>query len=76
MTPPALARISGTTGMPRALKTSSASGQVGPLAASMISLGLHGLGHARVEDAAQRGGDQDVDRHRQELLVRGRRRPP
>src|SRR5271157_1821933 len=38
MTPPALARMSGTTGMPRALNTKSASGQVGLLAASMISL--------------------------------------
>ena len=76
MTPPALARMSGTTGMPRALKTSSASGQVGPLAASMISLACDGLGHLAVEDASQGRGNQDVDRHRQELVVGGRRLPP
>ena len=61
--------MSGTTGIPRATKTSSASGQVGPLAASMMALACDGLGHARVEDSAQRGGDQHVDRHGQELLV-------
>ena len=32
-------------------------------------LGLHGPGHLGVEDPAERGGDQDVDRHGQELLV-------
>ena len=55
--------------MPRAWKTSSASGQVGPLAASTMTLAWTALAMRRVEDAAERGGDQDVDGHRQELLV-------
>ena len=61
--------MSGTTGIPRASKTSSASGQVGPLAASTISLALDLAGEAGVEDAAEGGGDQDVDGQGQQLLV-------
>ena len=55
--------------MPRALEDLVGVGPGGAVGGLDDDLGLDGPGHGGVEDPAERGGDQDVDGHGQQLLV-------